>query len=485
MDLLARIDHWGVVSPQAIAHVSGTHSLTYGELRARSNSLAHSLWQRFGDDGRPVAVLGHREPEVLVAFLGIVKSGRPYVPIDNGLPLRRVRKIIQSAEIALLLTPKNIREISGGGTACATRPLRPDDPFYILFTSGSTGDPKGVVVSLGCLHQFVGWMLREQRFAEQAETFLNQAPFSFDLSVMDLYCTLATGGTLFSISRDLVANPKLLFRSLAESGVTNWVSTPSFAHFCLAEEKFNRQMLPRVQRFLFCGETLPPRTVFMLRQRFPGAEVWNTYGPTETTVATTSVRIDDAILQSYSSLPVGRPMPGTQILVIDEKGAALSAGKSGEIVIVGPNVAAGYLHPEQSVPSPFFLYHGRRAYRTGDRGYFHDGLLFFQGRIDQQIKLSGYRIELGDVEANLRRLELVRDAAVIPVGKDQIISSLAAFVVLRAPSDCSDFELTRRIRGQLGEHLPSYMLPRRIVFLDALPLTANGKVDRTALTNLL
>src|SRR5215470_16389074 len=161
-------------------------------------------------------------------------------------------------------------------------------------------------------------MLAEQKFTEVGEIFLNQAPFSFDLSVMDLYCSLATGGTLFSISRDLVENPKLLYRALVNSGVTTWVSTPSFAQMCLVEEKFGAAMLPSVRRFLFCGETLAPQTAARLLQRFPRAQVWNTYGPTEATVATTSVQIDRTILERYSPLPVGRPMPGTEVFVTDE-----------------------------------------------------------------------------------------------------------------------------------------------------------------------
>src|SRR4029077_3455415 len=294
-----------------------------------------------------------------------------------------------------------------GERAAPTIPVEKNDPFYILFTSGSTGEPKGVIITLACLEHFISWMLAEQQFNERAEVFLNQAPFSFDLSVMDLYCSLVTGGTLFSISRDLIENPKKLYRALATSAVTTWVSTPSFALMCLVEDKFAEAMLPRVRRFLFCGETLAPKTAAQLVARFPQARVWNTYGPTEATVATTSIHVDAAILEKYSPLPVGRVMPGTKIFIVDENGGELAANKRGEIIIAGPNVSPGYVGRPDLTARAFFEYRGLRAYRTGDLGRFRDGLLFFEGRIDEQIKLSGYRIELGDVEANLRALPTV------------------------------------------------------------------------------
>src|SRR6059058_3952680 len=485
MNLIERIDHWAVVAPEAIAHISGDRTLTYWELRSRSNALACYLTQRFGDDRRPIAVLGHREPEMLVAFLGSVKSGRPYVPLDTALPQQRIDKILATSRAALVLTPKDILEFSALQVCSPAAAVRGDEPFYILFTSGSTGEPKGVIITLACLEHFISWMLAEQQFAERAEVFLNQAPFSFDLSVMDLYCSLATGGTLFSVNRDLIENPKQLYRALANSGVTTWVSTPSFARMCLVEQKFTEAMLPRARRFLFCGETLAPQTAAELLGRFPRAQVWNMYGPTEATVATTSIRIDDSILQKYSALHVGRAMPGTQILVVDQNCHELLANERGVIIIAGPNVSPGYIGRPDLTARAFFERRGLRAYKTGDLGRFRDSLLFFEGRIDEQIKLSGYRIELGDVEANLRMLPAVRDAVVIPVIKNDTAQSLAACVLLDARNETSDFELAHSLRTQLSERLPTYMLPRKFVFLDMFPMTANGKVDRTALARSL
>src|SRR5438477_9298288 len=400
MNLIERIDHWAVMAPEAIAHISDGRTLTYWELRSRSNALACYLTQRFGDDRRPIAVLGHREPEMLVAFLGSVKSGRPYVPLDTALPQQRIDKILATSRAALVLTPKDILEFSALQVCSPAAAVRGDEPFYILFTSGSTGEPKGVIITLACLEHFISWMLAEQQFAERAEVFLNQAPFSFDLSVMDLYCSLATGGTLFSVNRDLIENPKQLYRALANSGVTTWISTPSFARMCLVEQKFTEAMLPRARRFLFCGETLAPQTAAELLGRFPRAQVWNMYGPTEATVATTSIRVDDSILQKYSALPVGRAMPGTQILVVDQNCRELPANERGGIIIAGPNVSPGYNGRPDLTARAFFERRGQRAYKTGDLARFRDGLLFFEGRVDEQIKLSGYRIPLGDVRPN-------------------------------------------------------------------------------------
>ena len=337
-----------------------------------------------------------------------------------------------------------------------------------MFTSGSTGEPKGVPITYGCLQSFLRWILAEHAFEEGREVFLNVVPYSFDVSLMDTYPALVTGGTVTSVTKAEIANPRQLYQLLAASALTAWVSTPSFAQMCLVEPTFNQGMLPRLRRFLFCGETLAPEVASQLLDRFPAAEVWNTYGPTEATVATTSIRITREILDRYSPLPIGYPMPGSRVLVMDEERRELPAGERGEIIISGPNVSPGYLNRPELNETAFFHLNGQRAYRTGDWGRYRDDMLFFEGRIDNQIKLHGHRIEPADVEANLRALAGVRDAVVLPVLRQGAVDSLAAFVILNERPPRSDFQLACELKVQLTEHLPAYMIPRRFSFLESL-----------------
>jgi D-alanine--poly(phosphoribitol) ligase subunit 1 len=486
MDLIEKIDRWSQLAPDRPAHISGKEKLSYRRLSEDSNTLAAYLLETLADEPSPVAVMGHKEPEMLIAFLAAVKSGHAYIPIDTSLPAQRVKIILETAGARLSLTPAEIKmrlqEHKGQPVILPARKISPSMPWYIIFTSGSTGEPKGVVITYACLVSFIDWMLAEQPLAEHHYTFLNQAPFSFDLSVMDLYLSLTTGGTLFSISSEDIAEPKQLFRALTSSDVNIWVSTPSFARMCLAEPGFSEGMLPNLQKFLFCGETLSPEVASGLLKRFPRAEVWNTYGPTETTVATTSLRVDKEILDNYSPLPVGYPKPDSPIYILGTDGSRLAEGERGEIVISGPNVSPGYVNRPELTRRAFFKIDGQPAYHTGDLGHFTDRLLFFDGRMDSQIKLHGYRIEIGDIEANLRMCDNIQDAVILPAVKNGLPDYLAAFVILKErPDGRTDYEITRQLKKELGQRVPAYMVPRRFYFLPEFPMTPNGKADRRKL----
>ncbi|MEQ1859028.1 MAG: D-alanine--poly(phosphoribitol) ligase subunit DltA [Chthoniobacteraceae bacterium] len=482
MHLLDRIDRWVRETPERAAHVSGTRTMTYRELGARSDALAAWLDAELGESRAPIAIRGHKEPEMLVGFLGAAKSGRPYVPIDLSIPEQRAERIVATSGAAKVLTPEVIDTITNAqATGGPRRRVEGDEAFYVLFTSGSTGEPKGVIITLANLEHFVAWMLAEQRFGEGSDVFLNQAPFSFDLSVMDLYCSLVTGATLVSVTKDDIANLRNLYEVFRRSPITSWVSTPSFAAMCLIEKTFAQPMLPALRRFLFCGETLPNEVAAALLDRFPDAEVWNTYGPTEATVATTSIRVDRGVLAEFSPLPVGAAMPGTRLFVRGENGERVPDGERGEIIIAGPNVSPGYLNRPDLTERAFFDSPDGRAYRTGDWGREREGQFFFEGRMDSQVKVNGFRIELGDLEANLRALEGIADAVVLSVEKAGRIDSLAAFIIERDRSEGRDFERSAKLKSRLGEKLPAYMIPRKIIFLDAFPMTPNGKADRRAL----
>ena len=483
MDLIDRINQWGKLVPQRAAHISAGRSVTYQQLLEGSDSLASHLIRSLPDDHSPVAILGHKESEMLVGFLGCVKARHPYIPLDSSLPSQRIEIITKTAKASLLLTAEDISKIidKERSSPVEIRKSALNDAWYIIFTSGSTGDPKGVVITRQCLESFVEWILGEQKFKDKNEVYLNQAPFSFDLSVMDLYSSLATGGTLFSITKDEIAELKVLYKAFANSDISVWVSTPSFARMCLMDPSFDESMLPLARKFWFCGETLAPDVAANLIKRFPKAEVWNTYGPTEATVATTSIRITEEIISRYAALPVGRAKPDTLVEVHDRDGEPVPAGERGEIIIAGPNVSVGYIHRPDLTSRSFFEVEGMRAYHTGDSGHYQDGLLFFDGRMDFQIKLHGYRIEIGDIEANLHALNNVQDAVVTPAMKDGQADHLVAFIIFKEKPAASDFETMKQMKKDLGERLPDYMVPRRFIFLPEFPITTNGKADRRKL----
>lgn len=492
-------------------------TLTYAALCDRARELATLL----AGSRRPVLVYGEKEPAMVVAFLASLSVNRPYVPADPSMPPARVERLLDITDpsdvIAVAELPSSIaaclarRAIAvtgidalghrntASGLHLPNPQLSPSCPpnsvAYVMMTSGTTGQPKGVPITYRALRQFTSWLCAFGEFRTGAETFLNQAPFNFDLSVMDVYAALLTGGTLSCLTPGEIADPRRLFARLAETGATVWVSTPSFARLCLSEERFDWTMLPTLRRFLFCGEVLPTTVVRELWRRFPGSTIWNTYGPTEATVAVTAVRVTEAMVEQERPLPVGWPPHGTDVWIADrdDPDRALPAGTVGEILIAGPQVSPGYLTASSQAPNSMAdrfvrLADGRRAYRTGDLGRIDpaDGLLYCAGRLDRQIKLHGYRLELEEIEAHLRAIPGVAEAAILVRERDGRPDHLMAFVVASSspggePLPRDAVALTGLVRSALAEHVPSYALPRTVRLVPSLPLTRNGKLDRGAL----
>lgn len=504
MEYLRRMERHAAARPEAPAiRTSDGEEATYGELWQASESLAALIDESGVSDRKPVVVYGHKSPLMVACFHACLKSGHPYVPIDmHSVPHDRVANIIGQIGEPLVLAVEALPELdvacavldrasieaalSSGRQSDRSRWVAGEDLAYILFTSGSTGAPKGVQVTADCIDNFCLWAVTLGGTDKTGQAFLNQAPFSFDLSVYELAMSFWSGGTLFCLTKGAQDSPREQFAVLASSGVQVWVSTPSFAEVCLAEKSFDASMMPDVEIFLFCGETLLNSTALRLQERFPHAVVLNTYGPTESTVAVTEVAVTPQLAAGDTPLPVGRPRPGTRIRIVGEDGSNRPTGSYGEIVIEGDTVSRGYFGrddlTEQSFGTTRLDGKTVRTYRTGDEGCLDDaGMLHYRGRLDLQIKLNGFRIELGDIEENLRRLPQVKGAVVVPAMKDGRISHLVAHVVSAVPRTESDFREGLALKEALKSDLPHYMIPKKVVFHDLLPMTPNGKIDRKAL----
>ncbi|MDO4323132.1 MAG: D-alanine--poly(phosphoribitol) ligase subunit DltA [Lachnospiraceae bacterium] len=524
MDILRRIQDQARECPDRVAVQSGSSRLSYGELWEYSERLAFWLLQKEDQDRAPVAVYGHKHPWMLVCFLACVKAGRAYCPVDISVPDARVEAILRALPSRMVLTTESfgadagdkhvisleelehiVTEADGGNAVSESDWVHGGDTYYIIFTSGSTGTPKGVQITADCLNHYLDWSVTLGTSPEekQGQVFLNQAPFSFDLSVMDLYTSLASGGTLYCLEKSVQSDYRALVQSLKESKANVWVSTPSFAEVCLSERAFSEEMMPELQVFLFCGETLANKTSCKLQKRFPNARIINTYGPTESTVAVTDVSVTPELVEAEDPLPVGRPKPGTRILIWNEDGKEVPEGEKGEIIIVGDTVSIGYYGRQDLTEKAFFCFNGERGYHTGDKGYLKDGMLYYCGRIDLQIKLHGYRIELEDIENNIARLPQVEQAVVAPNFRGGKVVSLTAYVVKYQEKETEISEYKKYaaktadmpedvpesgsildaadMKAALKQFLPDYMVPKKIVFLDKMPVTNNGKVDRKAL----
>lgn len=480
-NLFHQIDQVSGLHETKLAFRSNEGEITYGQLRFDSDSVSRYLIKYFPTG--PIIVFGHKSPQMLSGILGAAKAGCAYIPIDTSFPQGRIEDIISASGATLVLDCSH-GKVPSLSIPIVSVPIKdaPDyspgeaRPFvdgakivYIIFTSGSSGRPKGIEVSHDNLLAFVDWSLRTFIKGRQLQ-FLNQAPFSFDLSVMELYSALVTGGSIYGISKNEIYSPKKLFERLYSEPIEFWVSTPSFVDFCLKEPTFCFEKMKRIKTLWFCGEVLKKSTAFALLDRFPKCEIYNTYGPTEATVAVTSVLVTPEILQKYDSIPLGRTNQNAQIHLATTERSQLK-----EIVITGPQVARGYHRSPELTSAAFFKSGDDHCYRTGDAGFLFDDFLFYQGRIDLQVKINGHRVEIGEIESKLIQLAGVERAIVLVVE----INQMPTLVAVLETQDESE-ALQQNIRKQLALTLPDYMLPRFFYTVPELPLNTNGKVDRLA-----
>ena len=437
---------------------------------------------------------------MLASFLGVAKAGHPYIPVDAGSPAKRLCDIEKKSKACFCIALEKLPEtVSMPGIldrqmvntifqrthqfSKIDHFVTANDCFYIIFTSGTTGSPKGVQITHDNLLDFVNWM--SSGFGLTAhENCLVQPLFSFDLSVMAIYPSLFAGRKMVALPKETATDFKELFAVLPKLEINEWISTPSFMEVCMLSQKFSQETLPGLKQIIFCGEELLPHIAKQVKNRFPNAHIYNTYGPTETTVAKTSIEISDKILQEHSRLPIGYAAPGTDVLLLDQNDQLDPAGEMGEIVILGPGVSKGYVNEPQKTANVFKFMNDRFAYKTGDLGRIEtNGLIFYHGRKDFQVKLHGYRIELEDVDHHLQQLPEIRQAVTIPeYTVDGQIQRLAAYVVLQDGNiPQNQFHEGLELKKALADTTMDYMIPARFIFTTSLPLTSNGKVDRKTL----
>lgn len=459
-------------SDQALAVVGSDRSLSWQELHAQAHPWAQEA-QRLGiGKDVPVVIYGHKEAAFFIAMAGALLIGAPFVPVDTIYPTERLRRIAEIVQAGAIYHTESAK-FEARAEPIVTLAQR--DLAYVIFTSGSTGDPKGVQIGRESVALLGEWLKNSFDLGD-APVFMNQAPFSFDLSMYEVFGTLAMGGTCVLNSREQIGRGAAWITELAKQEISVWVSTPSFAHQQLLNREFSPALLPHLKAFLFCGEPLSAALAKKLRQRFPETAIWNTYGPTEATVATTAIQIDEAVWTAHDPLPVGYAKPDSEILVQD-----------GEICIVGDHVMRGYLNrPDLNQTKLFIHTDGRRGFRTGDIGQMHDdGLVFCRGRMDDQIKLNGYRIELAEIDDALHGLSGVQGGACIVLRRpDGTAVRLIGFVATGSHSDVAGFALPTALvdwKERLAERLPPYMVPSELVACPTLPVSNNHKVDRKRL----
>ena len=486
-----------IEEPSRLAVVTRDERWTWNDLRARVNDLVMQLAPVPG--GHPVIIRGQKEAGFVAAVLACMIRELPYIPLDRVFPLDRVRKIqsILGSNVLIQCGPGEELEFdmeirpSGGSVRGPKRAVSPtgaiartsaNDPVvYIIFTSGSTGEPKGVEITRTNVGDLLKWVVSSDYQFSAHDVFVNQCSFSFDVSFFDLLASLQHGATLILNAPEQIKQHGEFTKHLAPLDPTVWVSTPSFLSLALLNAEFNSQVLPRLDKFYLAGEIIHHSLVRRVHEKFPHAKVFNAYGPTEATVIVTLVELSEDLLKQHTSVPIGYVKAGSRIDLIDT--FEQDGNTVGELVIVGENVARGYYGRPDLTREKFVQREGRAAYRTGDHGFYKGDLLFFIGRIDNQIKLHGFRIEIDEIDSHIMHVPGVDLSVTVPLVRDGDVKKLVSFIKLKGAT--SDGDAIALVKAHLEKKVPHYMIPGAFKIVEDFPYGASHKIDKKKLLETL
>ena len=507
--------------PEACAVVFGEQTTSYGEIHQASNRLARALREAGCIRGDRVAMLLSKSPHALTAMFGAQKGDCIYLPLDTSSPASRIARILQRADCSILLaeratasllseiienrelpsgvrigwvdrgaeldddvdvrfTGKDVRSLPSDDVLSVSRS---SDPVHILFTSGTTGIPKGVVITHSSVIHFVQWAV--SCFGMNAEDRISgHPPLHFDLSTFDVYGTFAAGARIHLVPPELSVLPYLLAEFIRKSELTQWFSVPSVLHLMAKLDVVHQNDFPTLRRLLWCGEKFPTPSLIYWKRRLPDVAFANLYGPTEATIASSCYCVRQCPVDEKSEIPIGQPCDGESLLILDEDLRKVAPGEIGDLYIGGVGLSPGYWRdPDKTkevfLPDPYSANASDRIYKTGDLARTgDDGEIYLLGRSDSQIKSRGYRIELGEIEAAVHSVPRIQDAVVVALDSP----GAEGKEICCAYVPCAGAEIPpSSMKLALSQILPRYMIPARWMVLESLPHNGNGKADRPLL----